>query len=102
VWGEYQNLAWGKCTFTDGANKSATYAIYRTVPISGGKTQIQLFTEASGPVATHDGVILTAGCDKTYNTCKNTWNNTINFGNIPSFGNFMPGNDFLLSSPKQS
>jgi uncharacterized phage protein (TIGR02218 family) len=102
VWGEYQNLAWGKCTFTDGANKSATYAIYRTVPIFGGKTQIQLFTEASGPVATHDGVILTAGCDKTYNTCKNTWNNTINFGNIPSFGNFMPGNDFLLSSPKQS
>ena len=102
VWGEYQNLAWGKCTFTDGANKSATYAIYRTVSIFGGKTQIQLFTEASGPVATHDGVILTAGCDKTYNTCKNTWNNAINFGNIPSFGNFMPGNDFLLSSPKQS
>lgn len=102
VWGEYQNLAWGKCTFTDGANKSATYAIYRTVPIFGGKTQIQLFTEASSPVAAHDGVILTAGCDKTYNTCKNTWNNAINFGNIPSFGNFMPGNDFLLSSPKQS
>lgn len=101
VWGEYQNLAWGKCTFTDGENKSATYAIYRTVPIFGRKTQIQLFTEASGPVATHDSVILTAGCDKTYNTCKNTWNNTINFGNIPSFGNFMPGNDFLLSSPKQ-
>lgn len=102
VWGEYQNLAWGKCTFTDGANKSATYAIYRTVSIFGGRTQIQLFTEASSPVAAHDGVILTAGCDKTYNTCKNTWNNAINFGNIPSFGNFMPGNDFLLSSPKQS
>ena len=101
VWGEYQNLTWGKCTFTDGANKSATYAIYRTVSIFGGKTQIQLFTEASGPVATHDSVILAAGCDKTYNTCKNIWNNTINFGNIPSFGNFMPGNDFLLSSPKQ-
>lgn len=102
VWGEYQNLAWGKCTFTEGGNKSATYAIYRIMPVSGGgKTEIQLFTEASDVVAVHDGVILAAGCDKTYNTCKNIWNNTINFGNIPSFGNFMPGNDFLLSAPKQ-
>ena len=101
VYGDnFDNLKWGKCTFVDGKNKSATYAIYQTVQQSGQRTKIELFTGAADSIASHDKVILTAGCERTYDACKNTWDNVQNFGGIPSFGNFMKGNDFYLTSPK--
>ena len=103
VYGDnFANLKWGKCTFIDGKNKSATYSIYQTIQQSGQKTRIELFTGAADSIAVHDEVILTAGCERTYNACKNDWNNVQNFGGIPSFGNFMTGNDFYLAPPKQS
>jgi uncharacterized phage protein (TIGR02218 family) len=103
VYGDnFANLKWGKCTFLDGKNKSATYAIYQTIQQSGQRTRIELFTGAADSIAAHDKVILTAGCERTYNACKNDWNNVQNFGGIPSFGNFMKGNDFYLAPPKQS
>lgn len=100
VYGDnFDNLKWGKCTFVDGKNKSATYAIYQTIQQSGQRTKIELFTGAADSIASHDKVILTAGCERTYDACKNTWDNVQNFGGIPSFGNFMKGNDFYLTSP---
>ena len=103
VWGNFsdKNLKWGKCTFTDGKNKSATYPIYQAIATSGNKTRIELFTGASNSIAIYDGVILTAGCERTYSACRETWNNTVNFGGVPTFGRFMPGNDFIGSSPKE-
>ena len=103
VYGDnFANLKWGKCTFVDGKNKSATYAIYQTIQQSGQRTRIELFTGAADSIAAHDKIILTAGCERTYNACKNDWDNVQNFGGIPSFGNFMKGNDFYLAPPKQS
>lgn len=103
VYGDnFVNLKWGKCTFVDGKNESATYAIYQTIQQSGQRTRIELFTGAADSIAAHDKVILTAGCERTYNACKDDWDNVQNFGGIPSFGNFMKGNDFYLAPPKQS
>jgi hypothetical protein len=101
VYGIFENLAWGTLTFLDGKNKNATYAIYTSqfFPFSG-TTRIELFTGAADSIAAHDSVRLTAGCDRTYKTCKNLWENTDNFLAVPTFGNFMPGNDFLFSSPR--
>jgi uncharacterized phage protein (TIGR02218 family) len=103
VYGDnFATLRWGKCTFIDGKNKSATYSIYQTIQQSGQRTRIELFTGAADSIAAHDKVILTAGCERTYNACRNDWDNVQNFGGIPSFGNFMKGNDFYLSPPRQS
>ena len=102
VYGDFTNLEWGKCSFVDGKNKSATYTIYQIIQQSNQRTRIELFTGASDSIATHDKVILTAGCKRTYDACKNTWNNVQNFGGIPSFGNFMRGNGFYFAPPKQS
>jgi uncharacterized phage protein (TIGR02218 family) len=103
VYGDnFATLKWGKCTFIDGKNKSATYSIYQTIQQSGQRTRIELFTGAADSIAAHDKVILAAGCERTYNACRNDWNNTQNFGGIPSFGNFMKGNDFYLAPPRQS
>jgi uncharacterized phage protein (TIGR02218 family) len=101
VYGIFKNLAWGTLTFLDGKNKNATYAIYASqfFPFLG-TTWIELFTGAADSIAAHDSVRLTAGCDRTYKTCKNLWENTDNFLAVPTFGNFMPGNDFLFSSPR--
>jgi uncharacterized phage protein (TIGR02218 family)/uncharacterized protein (TIGR02217 family) len=102
VYGIFENLAWGTLTFLDGKNKNATYAIYtsQSFPATSGTTRIELFTGAADSIAAHDSVRLTAGCDRTYKTCKNLWENTDNFLAVPTFGNFMPGNDFLFSSPR--
>lgn len=96
----FANLKWGKCTFVDGKNKSATYAIYQTIQQFDQRTRIELFTGTADSIAVHDKVILTAGCERTYDACKDDWDNVQNFGGIPSFGNFMKGNDFYLASPK--
>ena len=40
---------------------------------------------------------VTAGCDKTYPTCRDRFANVVNFGGFPH----MPGNDFALSYPNQ-
>lgn len=96
-----EKFKWGKCTFVNGKNRSATYAIYQAIQ-QGNGTRIELFTGTSDEIAVGDQAILTAGCERTYNACKNDWNNVQNFGGIPSFGNFMKGNDFYLAPPKQS
>jgi uncharacterized phage protein (TIGR02218 family)/uncharacterized protein (TIGR02217 family) len=101
VYGVFDNLSWGTLTFLDGKNKSASYPIYRSesYPASSGTTRIELFTGASDSIFAHDKVRLTAGCDRTYGTCRTLWDNTGNFGGVPSSGNFMPGGKFLFASP---
>ncbi|MGV3490138.1 MAG: DUF2163 domain-containing protein [Devosia sp.] len=47
-------------------------------------------------VAPGDALVLTAGCDRRFATCRERFGNTINFRGFPH----IPGNDFVLRYPK--
>lgn len=40
-----------------------------------------------------DGFLVTAGCDKSFSTCRDRFQNSVNFRGFP----YMPGNDFVSS-----
>lgn len=73
-----EQCATGKITFTSGANVGLSYVVKSQ---TGGN--IVLFLPTSYPVANGDTFLITAGCDKTISTCKNKFNNVINFGGFP-------------------
>jgi uncharacterized phage protein (TIGR02218 family) len=47
------------------------------------------------PIALGDTFAVTAGCDKRFPTCRDRFNNTVNFRGFPH----IPGNDFVVSYP---
>jgi uncharacterized phage protein (TIGR02218 family) len=49
------------------------------------------------PVVVGDTFSATAGCDRTFATCRDRFGNTVNFGVFPH----MPGTDFAMSYPNQ-
>jgi uncharacterized phage protein (TIGR02218 family) len=49
------------------------------------------------PVAAGDQFNATAGCDRSFATCKDRFGNAMNFGGFPH----MPGTDFAISYPNQ-
>jgi uncharacterized phage protein (TIGR02218 family)/uncharacterized protein (TIGR02217 family) len=91
----YNDLAWGKITFTSGANEGNSFPIYR---VNGSRVILYVFPSA--PVAIGDAATVVAGCDRSKNACTG-YSNYVNFGGFPTGGNFMPGNDFYLNSPKE-
>ena len=46
-------------------------------------------------IAAGDTFIVTAGCDKRFQTCHDRFNNVLNFRGFPH----IPGNDFVISYP---
>ncbi len=59
---------------------------------------VAVLTLASAPLDTlvvNDRVIVVAGCDKSFVTCRDTFDNAVNFRGFPH----MPGNDFAISYP---
>jgi uncharacterized phage protein (TIGR02218 family) len=43
------------------------------------------------PIAAGDTFIVTAGCDKRFETCRDRFNNIVNYRGFPH----IPGNDFV-------
>lgn len=58
---------------------------------------LDLASEVAEWVAVGDGFTVTAGCDRTFSTCRNRFGNSLNFRGFPH----IPGADFVLSYPKQ-
>ncbi len=56
---------------------------------------ISVWTPLAVPPAVGDRVELTAGCDKSFETCGMKFNNHINFRGFPH----IPGNDVLMATP---
>jgi uncharacterized phage protein (TIGR02218 family)/uncharacterized protein (TIGR02217 family) len=93
-------LMTGYCMFTSGANNNLSFMIFDNVyQPSTNTTLITLNIPAFFQMLAGDTVILQGGCNKQFSTCSGLYNNAINFGGIPSIGNFMPNNDFYLASP---
>jgi uncharacterized phage protein (TIGR02218 family) len=68
----------GQITFTSGLNNglSAVVKIH-------SNNEIELFLPTGFVVNVGDTFVIKAGCDKTRATCKNKFNNVINFGGFP-------------------
>jgi len=87
----------GKLNWSSGANvnRSMEVKVHR---INQGTHIIELWQPMAGDVAITDTFTITAGCDKQFSTCRDKFNNGVNFRGFPT----MPGNDFAISYPNKS
>lgn len=71
----------GVITWTTGAN-AGLKSMVKTHSVSGGVT-IELMLPTQNAITAGDNFDITAGCDRTFATCKAKFNNVINFGGFP-------------------
>ncbi len=83
-------FGYGKLQWTSGDNESAV------VEIVGGSAsridELEIWTAMPFPIHVGDTFNLTAGCNKTFETCKSKFTNGLNYQGCPH----MPGTDFVL------
>jgi uncharacterized phage protein (TIGR02218 family) len=84
----------GRLSWTAGANAGLGIEI-KQHRIVGGEAELTLWQAMAEPIALGDAFTVTAGCDKTFATCRQKFSNAANFRGFPQ----IPGNDFLMSSP---
>ncbi len=87
----------GKLTWGTGANAGIAMEI-KQHRMADGIAQIVLWQAMAETIAPGDAFTLTAGCDKSFATCRDRFANAINFRGFPH----IPGNDFLLTAPTSS
>jgi uncharacterized phage protein (TIGR02218 family) len=80
----------GLLTFTTGANAGLAVEVKRH-RVDGGGVLIELWQAMPEPLAAGDAFTVTAGCDKRFDTCRNRFDNVVNFRGFPH----IPGNDFI-------
>ena len=80
----------GRLRFTSGVNDGAVMEV--KAHAAGGR--IELWRAAARPLLPGDTFEVTAGCDKQFATCRDSFANAANFRGFPH----MPGNDFVLAS----
>ncbi|WP_108811143.1 baseplate hub domain-containing protein [Sphingorhabdus sp. Alg231-15] len=80
----------GELRWLSGENCGLRFAI-----ISGDGDAIRLADQPTRPVFVGDKALLTSGCDKNFVTCRDRFQNSINFRGEP----YLPGNDLLTRYP---
>lgn len=85
----------GKLSFTSGAN--AGLGVEVKSHRKDGAVSFDLWQAMPEPIAPDDEFIVTAGCDKRFQTCHDRFDNVVNFRGFPH----IPGNDFVISYPVQ-
>lgn len=84
----------GVITFTSGANNGRSY------PVKGhfaGSTQsLVLWEPAAADIEAGDGFDVTAGCDLLFKTCKDKFDNAVNFRGFPH----IPNDDTIFQHPE--
>lgn len=66
--------------------------------LTDGRREIELWQEIRAEVLPGDLVRVEAGCDKSFDTCRQKFANVVNFRGFPD----IPGDDWLVSVPTQS
>jgi uncharacterized phage protein (TIGR02218 family) len=89
-------LSRGRLVWTSGANAGLAVEV-KSYSAGSGTARLSLFLPMPDPMDVGDTFTVTAGCDKTFATCRDRFANVVNFGGFPH----MPGNDFALSYPNQ-
>jgi uncharacterized phage protein (TIGR02218 family) len=86
----------GTLIFSSGANAGLTCEV-KAHRLSGASTMFDLWQRTPYPIAVGDSFTVRAGCDKSFETCKVKFNNSLNFQGFPH----LPGNDFIIRMPVQ-
>jgi uncharacterized phage protein (TIGR02218 family) len=87
-------FASGVVRFTSGQAEGLTVQVKSSDP-AGDDTRLSLYLPVKKPVLVGDSFTITAGCDKQFSTCREKFQNGLNFRGMPH----MPGNDFVTSYP---
>jgi uncharacterized phage protein (TIGR02218 family) len=87
----------GKLSFTSGANTGLAMEI-KAHGKSGSAVTLELWQGMPEALASGDGFMVTAGCDKSFATCKAKFSNPTNFRGYP----YMPGNDAVIAYPNSA
>ncbi len=85
-------LSEGEIEFTSGKLNNVRFDI-RNQTSDGTYSFLTLYELVPSGVEVGDEVIVRAGCFKTKESCKNKFDNYINFGGFPNGKNWMPGMD---------
>ncbi|HWL31942.1 MAG TPA: DUF2163 domain-containing protein [Xanthobacteraceae bacterium] len=80
----------GKLVWTGGANNGLAVEVKSHRVVDGG-VSLTLWQAMPEPVAEGDTFSVTAGCDKRLETCRDRFDNVVNFRGFPH----IPGNDFV-------
>ena len=84
----------GLLSWTSGANAGRRMEVKRFTLVENA-AQIELWRSMTSDIAPGDTFTITAGCDKTFPTCKAKFSNSINFRGFPH----IPGNKYVLAYP---
>lgn len=82
----------GRLVWTSGANAGAAAEARRHAD-----GLIELTEAPPMPIVVGDSFVVTAGCDKSFETCRTRFANTLNFRGFPQ----MPGNDWMTRPGRQ-
>lgn len=80
----------GELVWTSGANAGVRGQVKTHLATASGAT-LELWLTPPMPLAPGDGLAVTAGCDKTLETCRVKFDNILNFRGFPH----MPGDDWV-------
>jgi uncharacterized phage protein (TIGR02218 family) len=86
----------GVLTWTSGHNTGRRIDV-RSHGLENTISRIQILYPMGRDIQVGDSFSISAGCDNEFKTCKEKFNNAINFGGFPH----MPGNDFIASYPNK-
>jgi uncharacterized phage protein (TIGR02218 family) len=81
----------GRLTFTGGANADDAMEVKRHRK-EDDVVIVELWQAMALPIAPGDTFAVTAGCDKRFATCRDRFDNVLNFRGFPH----IPGNDFIM------
>jgi uncharacterized phage protein (TIGR02218 family) len=80
----------GRLTFTSGANSNLAVEV-KTHRVDADGVALDLWQAMPEPITIGDTFSVTAGCDKRFATCRDRFDNGLNFRGFPH----IPGNDFV-------
>jgi uncharacterized phage protein (TIGR02218 family) len=87
----------GLVTWATGDNAAAQMEVKRHT-LSGATASLELWRSMPSAVAIGDTFTVTAGCDKTWPTCRTAFSNGDNFRGFP----YIPGNEYVVAVPSDS
>lgn len=87
----------GHLRVLDGPAAGLSSAIKRD-SLTGGQREVELWEPLRAALRPQDQVTLTAGCDKRFDTCREKFDNVLNFQGFPD----LPGDGWTLRDPART
>lgn len=87
----------GVVTWLSGENAGALSSVKADRMATGGARRIALWQSPGRPIGIGDRFRIVAGCDKQVDTCRDKFDNLLNFRGFP----LIPGDDWVTAYPKE-